>query len=496
MNIDSADLLLQHEWPIARAFRARSRRLGLRLTLAERRLLLEVVDLLLVNGALVTALTVWGGFPLSTAALLDACKWFVTLSIVWLILGAALDVNNPVRATSATQSVLYVGLAALLVGVLYLAIPWLTPPLGRRLQAFGFIALAVVGVAGWRALYARYFFQSTFRHRVLVVGDGTANRALVHELQSAASAERADTFHDAGYLVVGFVEDEPDPQGEATGAASSLAANQNLIHEARRLGADEIIVADGGPRSPMLREAILDCWELGLPVTPLSVAYERLRARLPVDYAGWDLSIIAETADSPAERLYRASKRAIDILIAMVGVGLMGMLSPFVVLANALTSPGPLFYRQERVGRGGRPFVLLKFRTMVLQAEQEGGAVWAAKADSRVTPVGRWLRQTRLDEFPQFINVLRGEMSVVGPRPERPQFVGELVHFLPLYRARHAVPPGITGWAQVRYRYGNSVEDARIKLEYDLYYVKHAGFFLDLLILLQTIPAMLHLRGY
>jgi len=113
-----------------------------------------------------------------------------------------------------------------------------------------------------------------------------------------------------------------------------------------------------------------------------------------------------------------------------------------------------------------------------------------------VTPVGQWLRRTRLDEFAQFINVLRGEMSVVGPRPERPQFVGELVHCLPLCRARHAVRPGITGWAQVRYRYGNSVEDARIKLEYDLYYVKHAGFFLDLLILLQTIPAMLHLRGY
>ncbi len=501
MGIEIAELLLQHEWSTTQARRVqdRPRQLGVRLTLAERRFLLGMADLLLVNGALVIALIVWGDFPRSATALGTNFKWFVTLSAVWLIMGAALDVYNPARAASTTQSLLYVGLAALLTGVLYLSIPWLTPPLGRRLQAFGFVSLTVAGIAGWRTLYAQFFFQPGFQHRVLVVGGGAVSRALVRELQAAASAERANPFRGTGYLVVGFVEDGGNPGGEPVKGVPVLTGEQNLVHEARRLDVDEIIVADESSPSPVLREAILDCWELGLRVTPLSAAYERLTARLPVEYAAQDLSLVTGAAEglaeSPTERLYQAGKRVMDMLIALVGVLLVGALSPWVALGNALTSPGPLFYRQHRVGRGGRPFVLIKFRTMIPQAEGEDGAVWAADDDPRVTPVGRWLRRMRLDEFPQFINVLRGEMSVVGPRPERPQFVGELIRSLPLYRARHAVRPGITGWAQVRYRYGNSMEDARIKLEYDLYYVKHAGFFQDLLILLQTIPVMLQFKG-
>jgi lipopolysaccharide/colanic/teichoic acid biosynthesis glycosyltransferase len=173
----------------------------------------------------------------------------------------------------------------------------------------------------------------------------------------------------------------------------------------------------------------------------------------------------------------------------------MGVLIPFVALGNALTSPGPLFFRQQRIRQGGRPFIVLKFRTMVPDAEKACGAVWAAEGDPRVTFLGRWMRPLRLDELPQVLNVLRGEMSIVGPRPERPQLVREISDALPIYRARQSVRPGITGWAQINYRYGDSVEDARVKLEYDLYYIKHAGFLQDILILLQTIPTMLRREG-
>jgi exopolysaccharide biosynthesis polyprenyl glycosylphosphotransferase len=496
MTVDSAELMLQPEWSTTQVLRDYRRQLGVRLTLAERRFLLRVLDLFLVNAALVTALIVWGDFPRSFVALIANFKWFVTLSTLWLILGAALDVYDLARSASTTQSILYAGLAALLTGLLYLAIPWLTPPLGRRLQALGFVALAMAGIAAWRALYAQLFFQPAFQHRVLVVGGGAASHALVRELHAAASEKYANPFRGTGYLVAGIVDDESDPMGESSAGATVLVSEQNLVHEARRLVVDEIIVDDEYCLSPTLREAIMDCRELGLRVTPLSVAYERLTARLPVEYAGKDLNIVGGAPDNPSARLYQAGKRVMDILVALVGVVWVGLLSPWIALGNALTSPGPLFYRQHRVGRGGRPFVLIKFRTMILQAEGEVGAKWAMDDDQRVTPVGRWLRRARLDELPQFINVLRGEMSVVGPRPERAQFVGELIRSLPLYRARHAVWPGITGWAQVCYRYGNSVEDARIKLEYDLYYVKHAGFFLDLLILLQTIPVMLQFKGY
>jgi exopolysaccharide biosynthesis polyprenyl glycosylphosphotransferase len=495
--MDKVELLThQEEWAGSQPRMIRRRQIGMRLTLAERRLLLAFMDLLLVNAALATAVIVWGGFPSSILALVDAFKWFVTLSVVWLTLGIALDIYDPARAASTTQSAFYAALTALLAGSLYWTIPWLTPPIDRRLETFGFIGLAVVGIVAWRVFYAQVFFQPAFRRRVLVVGNGAASRSLVRELRAAASVERANPFRGTGYLVVGLVQDGISPTDESIGGVLTLNPQQNLVREARGLGVDEIIVTDEHYLSPALHEAILDCWELGLRVTPLSVAYERLTTRLPLEYAGQELSIVTGERDSPAARLYRIAKRLMDILMALMGLALVGLLSPWVALGNALTVPGPLFYRQHRVGQGGRPFVLIKFRTMVRQAEGEVGAVWAADDDRRVTPVGRWLRRMRLDELPQFINVLRGEMSVVGPRPERPQFVGELFRLLPLYRARHAVRPGITGWAQVRYRYANSVEDARTKLEYDLYYIKHAGFFLDLLILLQTIPVMLHLRGW
>jgi len=457
----------------------------LRLTLAERRLLLGVMDLLLVNGALIVAMTLWGGFPLSVRAWLAALKWLATLSVAWLILGSALDVYQPARAASLTQGLPSSGLAALLTSLVYLAIPWLTPPLGRRTLAFGFVALTVLGIAGWRAFYARFLCQAAFRQRVLVIGGGETSRQLAQELAAAASDERANPFRGTGYQVVGFVGDE-----------KTVNPAQPLIHLARSLGVEEILVAEEAGLSTDVHEALLDCRELGLRVTPLSAAYERLTARLPVEYAGCELRTVYGPFDSSYERLYRAAKRGLDILLGLGGLALVGLLVPLAALGNALTSPGPLFYRQQRVGRGGRPFVLFKFRTMMPGAEGSVGAVWAADNDRRATPLGRWLRRTALDELPQFINVLRGEMSLVGPRPERPEFVGQLARLLPLYRARHAVRPGMTGWAYVHYGYGNSVEDARIKLEYDLYYIKHAGFFLDLLILLQTIPRMLQFRGY
>jgi lipopolysaccharide/colanic/teichoic acid biosynthesis glycosyltransferase len=215
-----------------------------------------------------------------------------------------------------------------------------------------------------------------------------------------------------------------------------------------------------------------------------------------VEYAERDLSLIASAPDNPGQRLYQISKRFVDVTLALIGLLAMGVMIPFVALANALTSPGPLFYRQHRITQGGRPFIMIKFRTMVIDAEKSCGVVWATDCDPRVTLIGRWMRRLRLDELPQVINVLQGEMSVVGPRPERPQLVSEISAALPIYRARHSVRPGITGWAQIRYRYGDSVEDARIKLEHDLYYIKHAGLFQDILIILQTLPTMLRGEGH
>jgi lipopolysaccharide/colanic/teichoic acid biosynthesis glycosyltransferase len=188
-------------------------------------------------------------------------------------------------------------------------------------------------------------------------------------------------------------------------------------------------------------------------------------------------------------------KRLSEILLSLIGCALTILLVPFVWLAHRICSPGPLFFRQERIGRSGNVFTLIKFRSMVNNAEKDTGPIWAAASDNRITSIGRFLRKTRLDEMPQFWNVLKGEMSLIGPRPERPEFVSQLAPQIPFYRARHGVKPGLTGWAQIRYGYGSSTEDAKIKLQYDLYYIKHSGPYLDLLILLRTIQVILGLNG-
>lgn len=195
-------------------------------------------------------------------------------------------------------------------------------------------------------------------------------------------------------------------------------------------------------------------------------------------------------------RSYLTFKRFLDIFSAVIGVGVMLLLCPLIWLVNQLTSPGNLFYVQERVGQDGRPFRMIKFRSMVMMAEADTGPMWAELDDPRITPFGRILRKSRLDELPQFLNVLRGEMSLIGPRPERPEFVKTLVKTFPEFEVRHVVKPGITGWAQINYRYVASIDDTQIKLQYDLEYIKHQSIRLDLLIILKTVLVMLRMQGH
>jgi exopolysaccharide biosynthesis polyprenyl glycosylphosphotransferase len=192
---------------------------------------------------------------------------------------------------------------------------------------------------------------------------------------------------------------------------------------------------------------------------------------------------------------YLLTKRITDIVLGLVGLIGLVLLFPIIALAIYLDSPGPIFYRQERSGKGGKTFNVFKFRSMIPNAETQGKAVWATKDDPRVTHVGKFLRRTRLDELPQVINVLFGDMSIVGPRPERPQFIEQLQESIPFYRARLSVKPGLTGWAQVKYRYGSSVEDALMKLQYDLYYIKHQSLLLDALVILRTVKVVLTFKG-
>lgn len=466
-----------------------------RLRVTERKFLLHTVDLLIINGALMIALALRSDFTIAIAALIDTGKWFITLSVIWFLSATFFDCYDLARAASTSHSLRSSSMAVLSAGLIYTLTPFVTPPLQSRSLIFLFVMLTLLGIDAWRGIYAQFFVQPRFEQRALVIGAGERGRALVEMLKKTTND--ANPFRGTGYHLVGFVDDRAEP-GMMIADIPVLSGSHKLVCMIQALGVDEIILAseEKDVMSDNGFNNLLKCRELGLRVTTLPALYERLMARIPVDYVGpQDLRVVIPMEETAGERLYRLGKRVIDILAALVGILVVGILCPFIALANALTSPGALFYLQRRVGQGGRIFKILKFRTMIPNAEKNTGVVWAQEHDERITWVGRFLRAARLDELPQFINVLLGEMSLIGPRPERPEIIEDLAQLLPFYRARHALRPGITGWAQVEYRYGNNVEDAKVKLEYDLYYVKHVSPWLDLRILIQTIPIMLQGAG-
>jgi sugar transferase (PEP-CTERM system associated) len=282
--------------------------------------------------------------------------------------------------------------------------------------------------------------------------------------------------------------------GEREVHASRILPAESLRTAVGRYGIDEVLVASRDRREGKLPvEELLACKLSGVRVTDLSDFYERERGRLPVESmsASWMAFGEGFNQQWPQE----AIKVAFDLLISacLLVVALPVMILTAILIR--LEDGGPVFYRQERVGRGVRPFTMLKFRSMGQDAEKDGKARWASVGDARVTRVGRVIRKIRIDELPQLINVLRGEMSFVGPRPERPCFVAELVKQIPYYNVRHTVKPGITGWAQVRHPYSDSISGTTDKLQYDLYYVKNHSLFLDLLIAIETVGVVLWGKG-
>ena len=468
----------------------------LSLTSSERRLVLGAADLLIVNGVLLAVLALRLDYRLSLDTLSQVPVYFVLLTVVWAVWASFFDCYDLPRTADASRSAWSTAGAALLTGLAYLAIPFYTPHFpASRLSSYLFVGLLAASVPAWRVLYASVFVQPTFERRLLVVGAGLCGSELARTL--ASIPRYGNPYAGSGYRIVGFVDDDPAKAGTEVEGVPVLGNRHDLRRLVWEQEVDKVVLAITHMPTiqPTLFQALLDCQEQGVRLEPMASLYERLTGRVAVEHAGRNLHVVLPLSDSPLRRAFTAGKRCLDLVAGVVGLVMLGLIAPWVALANAAWSRGPLFFWQRRVGRGGRQFHLVKFRTMVPDAERGCGVVWACENDARVTPVGRFLRRTRLDELPQVWNVLKGEMSLVGPRPERPEFVAGLVREVPFYQARHAVRPGITGWAQVRYRYGASVEDALVKLQYDLYYIKHQSLYLELSILCKTAAVMLGLRG-
>lgn len=459
------------------------------LGLAERRGLLVLGDAVAAVLAAVLALWLWAltaREPFATEFLQTRWPWLVVFPAVWLALnlGAYDHARLPEQPADAFRDTLT---AAALAFGLYLVLFFLAPRDSLpRLAIFYYLVAAVVFGLAWRLTYARVFSSPYFQKRVLVVGAGWAGREIVAALEQ---------FQAGRYRVVGLIDDDPRKAGHQVHEAPVLGGHASLLPAVQQLGVSEIVLAIHGEIRGATFQALLDCRARGLSIIRMTSLYEQISGRVPLEHLDPDWVVAAYMDQNRIRLLYQLIKRAVDVAAGAAGLLALAALFPLIALAIRLESPGPVLYRQTRLGQGGRPFTLYKFRSMVADAEADGRARWASRDDARITRVGALLRRTRLDEMPQFWNVFLGEMSLVGPRPERPEFTADLEREIPFYRARLIVKPGLTGWAQVNYGYANTVADAALKLQWDLYYLKHRSLWLDFLILWRTVGVMLRLQG-
>lgn len=465
---------------------------SLSLPISERRLLLVLGDLVAVNTAVLIAFRVWaivGKIAFDVVFVLSQSYWFVLLSLLWLILASAnnfYDLALTARWARSQVRLLQIEFQLLFV---YLLIFFLSP---REALPRLFILYYAVGsyalIALWRLYRPFLIGWRPQRQRVLIVGMGWPAQTIIEAIREHVPDD---------YEVVGIVDEGvPSRNDEVVVDAEVIGSAEDLVEIARRLRVGEVILATTSGRvDGALFQAVMDCYELGIPIRPMPLLYEQITNRVPVEHVGGQWNVVLPLEGRSPFDPYPALKRLIDIAISLIGLVCFGLLLPLIALAIVLDSPGPIFYRQERVGKAGRPIRVIKLRSMIPDAEARQGPIWAVSGDSRITRVGRLLRKSRLDEVPQLLNVLRGEMSMVGPRPERPHFVERLQRTIPFYRTRLTVAPGLTGWAQVNYGYGSTERDALIKLQYDLYYIRHRSILLDGLILLRTVGQVIRLQG-
>ena len=442
-------------------------------------LLLFAGDLAIIVGSFQVA--VLSGAWLGQGSIIPKAIFLTALAPFALNLGGLYDIHLPLgRREMIARLVACQAVTGVLVAASGFAIPHLR--LGRA--AFVQIGIATtLGLLGWRLAWLGPWSHRHMKIRVLVLGTGVIGKVIA-SLQETGSRP---------FTIIGFLDDNPNapdtiPEGHVLiGKIKDLPA---IVDEMRP---DLVVVAQMNRRGSFPGKALLDCRLRGIQVEDWPTFYEKETGKILVTDLRPSWLIFSDGfVKTPRTEII---KRLVDMTLALAGLLVALPVMALVALAIKLESPGPALFRQPRLGQNGRVFILNKFRSMRPDAEKDTGPVWSQQEDPRITRVGAFLRRTRLDELPQLFNVLVGDMSFIGPRPERPEFVYELQRHIPFYMERLSVKPGITGWAQVRYRYGASVQDALEKLQYDLYYIKNLSLFLDLLILLNTIQVVLFARG-
>lgn len=415
-------------------------------------------------------------------------NWVIVLLIYLMVFGTVFELYD-LQKSSRWELVLTNILITTSVTVMfYLLTPFFTPFLPvKRLHILYFFLSILAGLITWRLIYINFISSPRFYKNVIIIGE-VSNIGFV-----------IDTFRqvDPNYHISGFINSEVIGSDKLKYKGVKEYTPKELLLVIKEKKISEIVIANYNSESitPDLYRDLIALLESGFSIKEYTQVFEEMTNRVPVQFVGRDFYKYFPFSRSNQNKLYQLYSRVFDIVFSLIGIILTIFFIPFIFLINLIANKGNLFYTQERVGKNGEIFRIVKFRTMIKNAENGDTAVWAKKNDSRVTPFGKFLRLTRLDEFPQVINILKGEMSVIGPRPERPYFVRELSQVIPFYETRHIIKPGLTGWAQVNVRYGSSVEDSLLKLQYDLFYIKHRSFFLDVNIMVKTLSTMLFFRG-
>lgn len=373
------------------------------------------------------------------------------------------------------------GIASIVLAAIYYAFP--AAMLGRGVFLTS-IVFVISLVCSWRYLYSWGLKKRMFLEQLMILGSGELARAIFTEISGRK---------DSGYQIAAILDNPAADPAPAFDGVPLLPRFDRMYEEAVSRSIRQIVVALDERRGKLPLPELLRCKMAGITVADGISFYEQLAGKILVEKLRPSWLVFSEGFKK--SRTTRLTKRLFGVLLSVLGLLITLPLTLLAAICIKLDSPGPILYSQERCGRDGKPFRLYKFRSMTCDAEKDCGAVWAKEDDPRVTRVGKILRKLRIDELPQMWNVLKGDMSFVGPRPERPEFVRKLSEIIPFYAERHNVKPGITGWAQICYPYGATIEDATEKLKYDLFYIKNMNLFFDLAIVFQTIKIVLLGRG-
>lgn len=453
--------------------------------ISERKILLRIFDVIsvLLSLYLVGIVFKFNYFNISETNF----YWTIVLGVYLNFFGSVFEMYNLQVASNQFQVIKSIILTSSITVLFYLLTPVFTPVLpSNRIQILIFFIAIFIALFVWRMIYVRFFASSRFAKKVILICDKEQLKELVLALEKA----------DPHYKVLGFVNSDVG-NTETDDSPKIKNININALKEfVKNNSISEIVIAsqktDGITTN--LYNQLIHLLENGYIIREYTQVYENITQRIPVHYVSRDFYRYFPFSRSNQNHFYLSIVRFFEIIFSLIGLLIGVIILPIILIGNLFGNRGKLFYTQKRVGKNGKIFNIVKYRTMVKNAEEKG-AVFATTNDSRATPFGKIMRKSRIDEIPQFINILKGDMAVIGPRPERPIFVNEIAEVMPFYETRHVIKPGLTGWAQVNYSYGETIDDSLIKLQYDLYYIKHRSIFLDVNIIFKTLSTVLLYRG-